>query len=151
MNQFKLKAFSPDKLFFDGEVENVIVRTSVGDKGIMANHEPYLAALPAGAVRIKSEAGWRYAAISGGSVKVAKGGETVILAHSMEWSDEIDLTRAQAARESAETRIKNAKQSADLSGDGGSGSSGNSVNYELQLAEMKLLRAVNRINSAGLK
>ena len=134
MALFNLRAVTPDKVFFDGQIENIILRTTAGDKGILAQHEPYVAALPLGAVRIKSETGWRNAAISGGSVKVSRGGNTVILAQSLEWSDEIDLKRAEEAKDKAEKRINNS------SGD-----------YDLQLAEMKLKRALNRISTAGLK
>ena len=36
MTPFKLQIITPDGIFFDGMTENVIVRTPVGDKGILA-------------------------------------------------------------------------------------------------------------------
>ena len=134
MALFNLKAVTPDKVFFDGQVENVILRTTAGDKGILAQHEPYVAALPFGTVRVKSETGWRNAAISGGSVKVSRGGDTTILAQSLEWGDEIDLKRAEEAKLKAESRISSSGET-----------------YYTELAEMKLKRAINRINTAGIK
>jgi F-type H+-transporting ATPase subunit epsilon len=38
MNTFKLKIVTPDGLQFDGLAEELIVRTTTGDLGIMAGH-----------------------------------------------------------------------------------------------------------------
>ena len=48
---FRLKVITPQKLFFDDETENVIVRTTVGDVGILAKHIDYVAVLPAGPLK----------------------------------------------------------------------------------------------------
>ena len=101
MTPFKLEIITPDKVFFDGEVENVIVRTTVGDKGILARHEPYVAALPIGKLKVKIDGQFRVAAVSEGVIKVSDD-KTVILAQSCEWGDEIDLERAEAAKRKAE-------------------------------------------------
>ncbi|MBQ8003178.1 MAG: F0F1 ATP synthase subunit epsilon, partial [Clostridia bacterium] len=53
-----------------------------------------------------------------------------IIADTFEWSDEIDLERAQRAKEKAEERLKN-----------------NSTEFEFKMAELKLKRAINRINN----
>ena len=58
--------------------------------------------------------------------------KTIILVQTCEWSDEIDVTRANAAKETAEGRIKAAQS-----------------DNELRLAEAKLKRALNRIDTAG--
>ena len=138
MALFNLRVLTPDKVFFDGKIERVVLRTVTGDKGILASREPYVAVIPRGAVRVKSENGWRAAAISGGAVKVSHGGDTVILAQSMEWSDEIDLKRAESARAKAEERVESYKKNP---GD----------EYAARLAEMKLERALNRIKTANLR
>ena len=48
MTEFKLKILTPEGVVYDGMAESVIVRTTVGDKGILAKHEPYVAALTIG-------------------------------------------------------------------------------------------------------
>lgn len=131
MTPFKLKIITPEKVFFDGETEQIIVRTTVGDVGILNGHEPYCAALGIGQMRIKMDGAFRHAATSGGIIKVSKEG-TVILVQTCEWSDEIDLDRANAAKDSAEQRLQAAKDDA-----------------ELRMAEAKLKRALNRIDAAG--
>lgn len=132
MTLFKLEIITPDKVFFDGEVENVIVRTTVGDKGILARHEPYVAALPIGKLKVKIDGQFRVAAISEGVIKVSSD-KTVILAQSCEWGDEIDLERAEAAKRKAEEKME---QSEDK---------------EYLIAEYKLKRAINRIETYNMK
>ena len=45
MSTFSLQIITPEKIFFEGEVQRVIVRTTEGDVGILAKHEKYVAAL----------------------------------------------------------------------------------------------------------
>lgn len=131
MTPFKLEIVTPDKVFFDGMTEGIIVRTTVGDKGILAHHEPYVAALPIGKMQVKLDGKYRTAAIASGVVKVSRD-KTTVLAQSCEWSDEIDLNRAEKAKALAEGKIKE-----QLS------------EREMDIAEFKLKRAINRIETAG--
>lgn len=132
MTPFKLQIITPEKTFFDGETEQIVVRTTVGDVGILNGHEPYCAALGIGQMRVMIGGEFRHAATSGGIIKVSRE-KTTILVQTCEWSDEIDITRANAARETAEGRIKAAQSDNDL-----------------RLAEAKLKRALNRIDTAGI-
>ena len=131
MTPFKLQIITPEKTFFDGETEQIVVRTTVGDVGILNGHEPYCAALGIGQMRVMMGGEFRHAATSGGIIKVSHE-KTIILVQTCEWSDEIDVTRANAAKETAEGRIKAAQS-----------------DNELRLAEAKLKRALNRIDPAG--
>ena len=133
MTPFKLEIITPEKKFFDGETEQVIVRTTVGDVGILNGHEPYCAALGIGQMRIMIDGELRHAATSGGIIKVNRE-KTVILVDSCEWADEIDVTRAQQAKDNAEDRIKAAES-----------------DRQIRMAEMKLKRALNRIDTARYK
>ena len=133
MTPFKLHIITPEKTFFDGETEQIVVRTTVGDVGILNGHEPYCAALGIGQMRVMMGGEFRHAATSGGIIKVSHE-KTIILVQTCEWSDEIDITRANAAKEAAEGRIKAAQS-----------------DNELRLAEAKLKRALNRIDTAGFR
>ena len=134
MTTFHLQIYSPDRLFFDGETENLIVRTTVGDKGILARHEPYVAALPIGKLKIKLNGEFRTAAVSEGVVKVSKD-KTVILVQSCEWADEIDVERANAAKTEAEQRMQSLQKE----------------DKDYLVAEYKLKRAINRIEASKLE
>lgn len=93
MSTFHLKVLTVDRVFFDGEVDRIVVRTTQGDVGILPNHVKYLAALGIGGLTILTEGMSRVAAIAGGFIDVSKEG-TVILARTCEWADEIDINRA---------------------------------------------------------
>ncbi len=134
MTPFNLQILTPDKLFFDGETDNLIVRTTVGDKGILARHEEYVAALPIGKLKVKLNGQFRIAAVSEGTVKVSRD-KTVILVQSCEWADEIDVDRAKTAKAKAEERMKLAEKN----------------NKDYLLAEYKLKRAINRIETWNMK
>ena len=133
MTPFKLQIITPEKTFFDGETEQIIARTTVGDVGILNGHEPYCAALGIGQLRVMIDGQFRRAATTGGIIKVSRE-KTVILVQACEWADEIDVNRAEHAKEVAEGRIKAAHS-----------------DNELRLAEAKLKRALNRIDAANLR
>lgn len=78
MKSFKLKIITPEKVFFDEETEQIIVRTTEGDIGILAGHENYVADLPAGPFRVKIDGKFKVAAISGGALKVSKEAVTIL-------------------------------------------------------------------------
>lgn len=134
MTEFKLKILTPEGVVFDGMAESVIVRTTVGDKGILAKHEPYVAALTIGQAKIRIDGKVRVGAVSSGIVEVTKE-QTSILAQSFEWADEIDVERAEKAKTLAEERIEQYKDDQKA----------------LDIAEYKLKRAINRINTANVK
>ena len=133
MTPFKLEIITPEKKFFDGETEQIIVRTTVGDVGILNGHEPYCAALGIGQMRVKIDGKFRHAATSGGIIKVNRE-KTVVLVDSCEWADEIDVARAEQAKGNAESRLKAAES-----------------DRQIRMAEMKLKRALNRIDTARYK
>ena len=78
MTPFKLQIITPEKTFFDGETEQIIARTTVGDVGILNGHEPYCAALGIGQMRVMIDGQFRRAATTGGIIKVSRE-KTVIL------------------------------------------------------------------------
>ena len=131
MTEFKLKILTPEGVVYDGMAESVIVRTTVGDKGILAKHEPYVAALTIGQAKIRING---IGAVSSGIVEVTKD-QTSILAQSFEWADEIDVERAEKAKALAEERMQQYKED----------------QRALDIAEYKLKRAINRINTANFK
>ncbi|NLJ15568.1 MAG: ATP synthase F1 subunit epsilon [Clostridiales bacterium] len=133
MTPFRLKIITPYGVFFDGETTNVIVRTTEGDMAVLAGIQPYVSVLGIGKLRIMLGEKYRYASTSGGIIKADKN-ETVIIANTCEWADEIDIIRAENAKQIAEERRKNANTTNDI-----------------KLAEYKLHRAINRIDTAKFK
>lgn len=133
MTPFNLKIITPYGVFFDGETTNVIVRTTTGDMAVLYGRSPYAAALTVGKIRIMIDGKYKYASTSGGIIKADKT-ETHIIANTCEWADKIDINRAENAKKVAEQRKENAQNSKDI-----------------KLAEYKLLKAINRIDTANFK
>ena len=94
MMPFNLKIVTPDGLFFDGQAEQLIVRTVTGDIGIMARHMNYLAPLGMGRAVVISNGQRRTAACIGGMVSVVNGDVTLVPT-TFEWAEDIDVERAE--------------------------------------------------------
>ncbi|MFT4044360.1 MAG: F0F1 ATP synthase subunit epsilon [Gordonia sp. (in: high G+C Gram-positive bacteria)] len=100
---FQVEVVSTDSSLYSGSATFVIAQTTVGELGVMANHEPLLGELvPGGFVVIVEESGVRKAAaVEGGFLSVT--GETVtILAESAQWADDVDIAEQKAVLEAAE-------------------------------------------------
>lgn len=133
MATFHLQVVTPDHMAFDGQAERIILRTTSGDVCILAHHIDYAAALGIGEARVTDEAGnTRVAACSGGLLSV-RDGEVRVMATTFEWSDEIDLARAERAQQTAQERLANLKHD----------------DRKFALAEAKLKRAITRIRVKG--
>jgi len=101
---FYLEILTPDRKFFWGEVESLIVNTPSGQIGILKDHMPIVAVVEVGIVKIKKDGNWLEAVLGQGFMEV-KQNRTVIIADTAEWPDEIDINRAKAAKERAMERI----------------------------------------------
>ncbi len=130
MSVFHLTIVTADGEYFDGDAQRVIARTIDGDVCILANHTPYLTALGMGECRVTDGEGkTRRAACIGGMLSMMNN-EARLVATTFEWAEDIDVRRAERARERAESRIKQQ----------------NLNERDLELANAKLKRALTRIN-----
>jgi len=106
MANFHLQIVTPDRMVFDGDAERLVVRTRNGDVCILARHIDYAAPLGIGEARITDgEGNTRIAACSGGMLSVS-GNDTRLMATTFEWMEDIDLERAERARDQAEKRLE---------------------------------------------
>ena len=86
---------------FRGEVESVVLPGSEGDFGVLERHERFLAPLRIGELELHLPGGETiFGAIAGGFADVSAH-QVVVLAESAEHSHEIDLARAEMARDRA--------------------------------------------------
>lgn len=134
MNSFPLKIVTPDGLQFEGQAEQLTVRTTSGDIGILAGHTNCVAPLGMGRATVVTEEGRRYAACIGGMVSVVNGAVTLV-ATTFEWADEIDIARADASKARAEN-VLSRKDASDT---------------DIKLAQARLHRALVRKNVASYK
>lgn len=134
MSTFNLNIVIPDGEKYSGEAKSITVRTLGGDIQILAGHADYLAALGTGRAKlVLADGRERWASLSGGFISVS-GGRVSVITTTFEYAEEIDLKRAENAKEKAERAISEAKNEA-----------------EAKLARAKLMRALCRISVGSTK
>ena len=84
---FALEIVTPEKVFYEGDVEMVITRTTQGDRAVLKNHIPFVVGLVDGELRIKKDGKFISGQLSGGFMTVNKE-KTTILTESAKWNDE---------------------------------------------------------------
>ena len=134
MKSFPLKIVTPDGLQFEGQAEELIVRTITGDMGILAGHTNCVAPLGMGQATVVIDGEKRYAACIGGMVVITKD-EVKLVPTTFEWAETIDVKRAEASEIRAKAMLEDKSAS----------------KTELKLAEARLKRALVRKSVAGLK
>ncbi len=108
MSSYHLQVISMDGQDFDGQVQKLLLRTIDGDVEILARHTDYCTAVGMGTARVTMEDGTeRKAACIGGMLSVLKG-EVKVFPTTWEWSEDIDIERAKAAKKRAEERLNDA-------------------------------------------
>ena len=132
MKQFPLKIVTPDGLRYEDMAQELIVRTTSGDVGILAGHINCVAPLGMGRATILTDAGKRFGACIGGMVSVMDG-KVTLLATSFEWADQIDVERAEESESRARTVLEDK----------------NAGDTDVRLAEAKLKRALVRKSVAA--
>lgn len=134
MTPFPLKIVTPDGVQYDGQAEELIVRSTSGDLGILAGHMNCVASLGMGRATIVTEGKRRYGACIGGMLSVLNGAVT-LLPTTFEWAEDIDVKRAESSYDRAR-KVLDSKQSTDT---------------DLRLAEARLKRALVRKSIGSAK
>ena len=132
---FKINIVTPNGLIYSHRGSSVSMRAIDGDRQILYNHLPILTPLTIGEVRVQRGADVDHKvdhiAVSRGIIEFANNVATII-ADNAERARNIDLSRAEAAKQRAEAHIKEAKEKHD--------------EQLLERAQIALRRAVNRIH-----
>lgn len=126
--EFLLKVITPERVFYEDMVTMVEFNTTEGEIGILKNHIPLTVIVKPGILTISTSEGIKNAALHSGFAEILQD-KITILAEVVEWPEEIDLNRAEDAKERAEKRLQEKEHGTDL--------------YR---AEAALLRAMARIN-----
>lgn len=126
-NSLRLRIITPERMFYEGDVEMVEFNTTEGEIGVLPGHIPLTVIAKPGILNIHEKDEEKTAALHSGFAEILPDGMT-ILAEVIEWPNEIDEQRAQAALQRAEERLQNKTPETDIA-----------------RAETALLRAVARI------
>lgn len=105
MSTLKLSITTPEKTIYTDEVDQVTLPTHMGEITVLPHHLPLVALLQPGELRVVKGRDTVPLAVSGGFVEV-RPDEIIVLADTAERSEEIDETRAEEARQRAETLMK---------------------------------------------
>jgi len=97
---FNLKILTPEREFFDGDVEAVSADAPDGSVMVLADHAPFIMPVSIGNISIKRDDKWESSVNSEGFMEVRRDG-VMIFVQSCEHPDEIDARRAEDARKRA--------------------------------------------------
>ena len=108
-NNFEVSIYTPYGKYLSMTADFLSVKASNGVLGILPNHAPLITELEISKLIIKNGSSTLKFAISGGLLHIKEGTQIVIMTPSIERSDEIDKSRALAAKERAEKRLLEAQ------------------------------------------
>lgn len=138
-NVLTVNIVTPTGLVYDHKATIIIAKATDGDLGIMSNHEPIIAPLKISELRVKRVDNPNHEdaiAVNGGFLEFSNNIVSIV-ADSAERARDIDLRRAEYARQKAEKNIEKAVETDDTDSE--------------QRARVALERAINRINVSGHK
>jgi F-type H+-transporting ATPase subunit epsilon len=131
VSSLKLEIVTAERIVYSGEVDQVIAPGVEGQLGILPHHAPLMTMLQAGELVAKKGGNDEIMAISGGFIEV-RPDRVIVLADAAERAEEIDITRAEAARKRAEDRLRDRK----------------AIGLDEATAEAALKRAIARLSVA---
>jgi F-type H+-transporting ATPase subunit epsilon len=129
---FTLDIVTLKKVAFSEGIKSVNAPGTEGYFSILVNHTPFVSSLKPGVIRVTRENGETLTFSSSGGFLMTDGKKVILLADAVERPEEIDVARAQSAKERAEKRL--AERTPDV---------------DFDRAKAALLRAINRLKVAG--
>lgn len=124
--KFFLKIVTPDRVFFEDQIDRLIARGVEGDFAVLPNMSPFVTKLDIGLINILNDGVKKQASINGGYIDV-RDNKVLIVTPSSEWPEEIDENRAKQAMQRAQDRLKQPDK------------------YDTLRAEIALKKSINRL------
>lgn len=125
----RLEIVTPQKKVFSEDVRFLVAPGTEGELGILPEHAPLITSLNIGILRIQQEGKNMKVVVNGGFMEV-RNSRVTVLANSAERAEDIDVTRAEAAKQRAEQRL--AAKAPDI---------------DVTRAEIALKRALSRLKA----
>jgi F-type H+-transporting ATPase subunit epsilon len=100
-------------VYQDTDVDMVVAPGAEGALGILPQHAPLVSTLQPGELRVKKGANEVGLAVSGGFLEVT-GDRVLVLADAAERAEEIDIARAEQARQRAQEQLATRAHEVDL-------------------------------------
>jgi F-type H+-transporting ATPase subunit epsilon len=129
---FDLDIITPERVVYRDKVVSFSAPGVEGSFQVLFNHAPLLSIIGVGKTKLMTGGGQEVLYATGGGFVEVKDNKVVVLVESAERADEIDVPRAEAARNRAEGRLKS-----------------KDTNVDIARAQVALLRAMNRLRVVG--
>lgn len=126
---FKLAIISPKGLYFEKDVDSLTVKLTSGYRTILSKHAPLIGALDYAPMHIVENGKTKYYAVHGGAISI-KDNKVSLIVNAIEAKEDIDISRAKAAKGRAEERLNKSD-----------------INTDVKRAELALTRALTRIKT----
>lgn len=133
VNVIKLTVITPKGIYFEKDITELYLETSLGFTGFLPNHFPLISEVKVTPMMIQVGNVKEYYACFGGVIKVDKD-RIILMSNDIENESHIDVARAEKSKKRAEDRLKNKQE-----------------NIDFDRAKASLLRAVTRINTSNHK
>lgn len=111
--EYQLRIVTPERVFYEGNVEMVEFNTTEGQIGVLPGHIPMTVIVAPGILTITEAEGVKEAALHAGFAEILPD-KITILAEIIEWPNEIDEDRAEAALQRARERLEKRDSQTDL-------------------------------------
>ena len=96
-----VEVVATDGKVWSGQASTVVLRTKSGEIGLLPGHAPLLAALDFGPVTIRPLEGSELKAAAHGGFVIVDSNNVIVLAETAELASDIDVKRAQKAKDEA--------------------------------------------------
>ncbi|MDD6744009.1 MAG: ATP synthase F1 subunit epsilon [Roseburia porci] len=106
MNTFYLKVIACDRVFFEGKCQQVILPLFDGQQAIQAHHENMVFSVEVGEIEIQKEDGSIVKGVTGTGFAQIINNRAMVIVDTCEYPEEIDVRRAQEAKERAEEQLR---------------------------------------------
>lgn len=127
-NTFHLRILAPDRPFYEGQCQSIVVSSTEGRYGVLAHHSNCIIGLVPGEIKFTLADGTeRFAAMASGIMEI-EDNKVLILTDTVELPEEIDANRALREMEEAKEEMLQKKSFRDY-----------------KLAQGRMIRAMNRL------
>lgn len=113
MATFKIKVVTYEEKVLEQEADFVLIRTTEGDMGILANHAPFIAELSIGEMKIRLGENEEKYFVSGGLVEISNNVVTIIATEAIEAS-KLDIERERREVEALKAKLAKLKEDKDI-------------------------------------
>nr|AIT94131.1 CF1 epsilon subunit of ATP synthase [Marsupiomonas sp. NIES 1824] len=103
----KVCIMTPDQIFWNKEVEEIILPTNTGQMGVLTNHAPVITALDIGVMSIRTKNEWSPVALMGGFALV-KQNQVTVLVNEAESIEDIDVELVEQLYTEAREKLESA-------------------------------------------